>query len=124
MPLVLLTVVLGNCAADSNSIMPEFLKQPAAKRELEQPPDVASIIRGSIATTFTTGSNPTGISFSFPVPYRYGGWMTCVRANVTGITGRPMGLQTFLVNIDQDRVYRRERITAAHWCDSEVFQPI
>jgi hypothetical protein len=104
--------------------MPEFLKQPAPKVGVEQPPDVASIVRSDITTIFTAGSNPINVAFSFPIPAQYGGWTTCIRASVTGATGRPMGLQTFLINIDQGRVERRERVDEHHWCDRESFQPL
>jgi hypothetical protein len=121
----LAAIVLCGCAADANtSFMPEFLKQPAPKVEVKQPPDVASIVRSDITTIFTAASNPTDIAFSLPIPAKYGGWTTCIRASVTGATGRPMGLQTFLVNIDQGRVERREHVDDHHWCDRETFRPL
>jgi hypothetical protein len=120
-----LPVILCGCAVDANnSFMPDFLKQRAAKAEVEQPPDVASIVRGNMTAVFVEASSPTDISFSFPVRAKYGGWTTCLRASVNGATGRPMGVQTYLVNIDQGRVERRERVDDKHWCAKEIYQPL
>ncbi|WP_156041932.1 hypothetical protein [Bradyrhizobium sp. URHD0069] len=57
-----LSIVLGGCAADANtSFIPEFLKQPAPKVDVDQPPDVASIVRSDITTIFAAGSLSTSI---------------------------------------------------------------
>src|ERR1700676_936580 len=91
-----LPTVLCGCASDANvSYLPEFLEQPAPKVSVEQPPDVASIVRSDIIAIFTAASNPTDVAFSFPIPARYGRWTTCIRASVTRATGRPMGVTDF-----------------------------
>jgi hypothetical protein len=124
--ILVLSISLPGCAVDSNvSYMPEFLKQRAPKsNEIEQPPDVGSIIRGNVAAVFTPTAFPTNIKFSFPIPAKDGGWTTCIRASVNGATGRSMGEQTFLVNIDHGEVGRREHVDDNHWCAREVYQPI
>lgn len=123
--IMVLSISLCGCAVDSNvSFMPDFLKQRAPKNEIEQPPDVSSIIRGNVAAVFTPAAFPTNIKFSFPIPAKDGGWTTCIRASVNGATGRSMGEQTFLVNIDHGEVGRREHVDDHHWCVREVYKPI
>jgi hypothetical protein len=121
-----LATTLCGCAVDRGvSYMPEILKQAAPKKaEVEQPPDVGSILRDKTTAVFTVASSPTNIKFSFPVPANDGGWTTCVRASVHGATGRSKGTQTFLVNIDHGEVGRREHVDDKHWCARETYQPI
>jgi hypothetical protein len=120
-----LPTMLCGCAVDTYvSYVPDFLKQVAPKLEVEQPPGVASIVRGNIAGIFMEASAPKNVTFSFPVPAKHGGWTTCIRASVYGATGRPMGMQTFLVDIDQGRVERREHVDESHWCVRETYQPL
>jgi hypothetical protein len=121
-----LAATLCGCAVDRGvSYMPEFLKQAAPKKaEVEQPPDVGSILRSNTSAVFTLAASPTNIKFSRPVPANDGGWMTCVRASVHGATGRPIGTQTFLLNIDHGEVGRRELVDDNHCYAHETYQPI
>jgi|SRR6266404_9674913 len=120
-----LPVMLGGCAVDSHATyVPDFLKQTAPKVAVEQPPDVASIVRVNLAAIFVEASAPKNVAFSLPLPAKYGGWTTCIRASLYGATGRPMGMQTFLVDIDQGRVERREHVDDGHWCARETYQPL
>ena len=122
-----LAVPLCGCGAvDSQvSYVPAFFKQTAPKvAEVEQPPDVHPLIRNNIAVIFTAAAAPSNISVSFPVPAKYGGWTTCVRASAKGITGRSVGLQTYLVSIDHDQIGQRERVDDAHWCAQETYDPL
>src|SRR5260370_2047807 len=85
-----LPVMLGGCAVDSQATyVPDFLKQTAPKVAVEQPPDVASIVRVNLAAIFVKASAPTNVAFSFPVPPKYGGWPACIHASMSSPTGRP-----------------------------------
>ena len=119
-----LAVTLCGCGAvDSNvTYLPESFRQPAAKTEIEQPPDVHLIVRNNISEVFTTASSPTNISVSFPIPAKYGGWNACVRASVHGATGRSIGTQTYLLNIENKQIGRRERVDDNHWCAKETYE--
>jgi hypothetical protein len=104
--------------------MPDFLKQRSSPAAVEQPPDVAVIVRSNINAVFTAASAPTDIRFSLPVLAKYGGWDTCIRASVTGATGKRLGERTFLVNIDNNQIGRREPVDDNHWCAKENYQKL
>jgi hypothetical protein len=104
--------------------VPEAFRQPGKQAEIEQPPDVAAVLRGNPAAVFTEASAPSQLRYSFPVPSKFGGWDSCVRGTVNGVTGRSLGVQTVLVNIDHGKVGRRERVGNEHWCARESYQPL
>ena len=121
-----LIVTLGGCGAVDSAVtyLPESIRQPAPKVAIEQPPDVHLILRNNISAIFTAASSPTNISVSFPVPAKYGGWTTCVRASVHGVNGKSLGTQTYLMNIEHDQIGPRERVDDSHWCTKETYQPL
>ena len=123
---VLLAAGLLGCAVDSNlSIAPDFLKQPAALSSApDAAPDVASLLKSNVNAVFAQGSSPADLRFSPPVAGKYGGWDTCVQGDVVGVTGQPLGIQTYLVNIDRNQVGRRERVGSDHWCARQTYKPI
>jgi len=89
--------------------LPENFRQPAPKvAEIEQPPNVHLIVRNNISAIFMAAASPSNISVSFPVPAKYGGWTTCVKATAQGVTGRSVGTQTYLVNIEHDQIGQRD----------------
>jgi hypothetical protein len=47
-----------------------------------------------------------------------------VKASVNGATGRSIGSQTYLVNIDHGQISRRERVDDSHWCATERYDPL
>jgi hypothetical protein len=51
------------------------------------------------------------------IPAQHGGWTTCVKAMTTG---RSLGTQTYLVNIEHDLIDRREHVDDTHWCAKEM----
>jgi len=122
----LVAPLFGCGAVDSGvTYLPESFRQPAPKlAEIEQPPDVHLIVRNNISTIFMAAASPSNISVSFPVPAQYGGWTTCVKALARGITGRSLGTQTYLVNIEHDRISQREHVDDAHWCAKETFESL
>jgi hypothetical protein len=121
----LIPPLCGCGAVDSGvTFLPESFRQPASKVEIEQPPDVHLIVRNNISAIFTTAASPSNISVSLPVPAKYGGWTTCVRASARGITGRSLGTQTYLVNIEHDQISLREHVDDTHWCTKETFESL
>ena len=121
-----LAVPLCGCGAVDSGVtfLPESFRQPAPKVEIEQPPDVHLVVRSNISAIFMATASPSNISVSFPVPAKYGGWTTCVRATAHGITGRPLGTQTYLVNIEHDQISERELVDGNHWCARETYQSL
>ena len=126
MTLILVSVGLCGCAVDANfSYAPDFMKQAGPRQPVaETPPDVGGFLRTNVNAVFAQGASPTGIRFSQPVASKYGGWDTCVKGDVVGVTGQSLGGQTFLVTIDQDRVGRRERVGTEHWCARQTYTPL
>jgi hypothetical protein len=123
--LSLLTVGLYGCAVDSNiSYVPDVMKQAAPQPAVHQAPDVGALLKTNVNAVFAQGSSPTGVRFSPPVAGKYGGWDTCVKGEVVGVTGQPLGMQTFLVTIDNDRIGRRERVGPEHWCARQTYTPL
>src|SRR5260370_12335713 len=99
-----LVIPLYGCGAVDRGVtylpLPESFRQPAPKvAEIEQPPDVHLIVRNNIAVIFMAAASPNNISVSFPVPAKYGGWTTCVKATAQGGTGRFLGPPNYLVDI-------------------------
>jgi hypothetical protein len=121
-----LAVMLCGCGAvDSNvTYLPEAFRQRASKTEIEQPPDVHLIVRDHVSEVFTTASAPTNIGLSSPIPAKYGGWNVCIRASIHGATGRSIGMQTYLMNIEHSQIGSRQRVDEDHWCVKETYQPL
>ena len=86
-------------------------------------PDVRALLQSNLDAVFLPAAAPTDIAFSTPKP-SFSEWTTCVKANVNGATGRPIGSQTFLVSIDHGQVSRRERVDQGHWCAMEHYDPL
>jgi hypothetical protein len=92
-------------------------------QDSEPAPDVRAVLHADLSAVFLSTAGPTNISFSQPKP-SFSEWTTCVRADVNGATGRPIGSQTYLVNIDHGRISRREHIDEGHWCGNEHYEPL
>jgi hypothetical protein len=122
----LVTPLFGCGAVDSGvTFLPESFRQPAPKvPEIEQPPDIHLIVRSDISAIFVAAALPSNISVSFPVPAKYGGWTTCVKATARDITGGSLGTQIYLVNIEHDRISQREHVDGTHWCAKETFETL
>ena len=118
-------LTLGACAVDSHmsyvSYLPDSLKQASPAVAVEAPPDVLAILRGNINDVFLSTSAPTNIQYTLPVLAKHG-WETCVKANVTGATGKPLGERTYLVNIDHNQIGDRQ--DASDRCASETYRPL
>jgi hypothetical protein len=122
-----LAIPLCGCGAVDSQVtyVPAFFRQPAPNAvEIEQPPDVHLIVRNNISAIFMAAASPNNISVSFPIPAQYGGWTTCVKATTTGVTGRSLGTQTYLVNIEHDQIGQRVHVDDTHWCAKETYQSL
>jgi hypothetical protein len=122
----LVTPLFGCGTVDSGvTYLPESFRQPAPKvAEIEQPPDVHLIVRNNISAIFMAAALPSNVRLSFPVPAKYGGWTTCVKASARGITGTSIGTQTYLVHIEHDQISQREHVDDTHWCAKETFESL
>jgi hypothetical protein len=118
-------LTLGACAVDSQmryvSYLPDSLKQANPAAAVEAPPDVLAILRANINDVFVSTSAPTNIQYTVPVPAKHG-WDTCVKASVTGATGKPLGERTYLVNIENNQI--GDRRDAADRCANETYRPL
>ena len=118
--------MLGACAVDPHmyyaSELPDSLKQASASTKAEVPPNVAAILRGNIDSIFVSTSAPTNIQYSFPVQAKHRGWQTCVKATLTGATGKPLGERTYLVNIDRNQI--GDRRDGVDQCTKETYHPL
>ena len=118
-------LTLGACAVDSHmsyvSYLPDSLKQASPAVAVEAPPDVLAILRDHINDVFVSTSAPTNIQYTLPALAKHG-WEICVKASVTGATGKPLGEQTYLVNIDHNQI--GDRRDASDRCANETYQPL
>jgi hypothetical protein len=87
----------------------------------EPPPDMRLILRTKLAEFFLPSATPTDIGFSTPRRTALD-WTVCIRANVNGAAGGSIGQQTYLFNIERDKVVRQEHVASPHWCINENFQ--
>ena len=118
-------IVAALTGCDSYARMsPDFMKLRAApEREVEAAPDARQIVRDNVAAIFLTQAAPQNVAVSRAE--RHGGhWMSCVRASVTGLTGKPVGLQTFAITFERGKIISRERADASHRCATQSYEPV
>ena len=120
-------LALAGCGfADSHSPVPEFMRtKESAPPPLEPPPDVKQLVREHLDAVFTAASAPRDVQVS---PARHDlrgpGWTACVRAELTSATGKPLGIQTYRITINDGAIFDRQRVEAEDTCLSESFEPI
>jgi hypothetical protein len=120
-------LVLAACGfADSRSPVPEFMRLKEADAPLpEPPPHVKQIVRDKLDFVFVAASIPHDVHVSQPHHAARGqGWTACVRAEVNGATGKPMGVQTYRITISGGAIIDRERVEGDDNCASEAYEPI
>ena len=121
------TLVLAGCGlADSRSPVPEFMRnKESAAPPLEQPPDVKQLVRGHLDSVFTAASAPHDVQVS-PVRHdlRGAGWTACVKAELNSATGKPLGVQTYRITIEEGVILDRRRIEEDDTCLTESYEPI
>jgi hypothetical protein len=114
--------LLAACGiADSRAPVPRFMraKEPSAPR-LEAPPDIRRLVAEKLDMVFTAGSSPTGVRVSQPIHNPRGpGWIACVRAELTSVTGGSLGSQTYRIFINDGTIGDRQRVEADDECEME-----
>jgi hypothetical protein len=120
-------LALTGCGfADSHSPLPGFMraKEPGPP-PLEAPPDVKRLVGAKLDSVFTAASRPTHVEVSHPLHDPRGlGWTACVRAELTSVTGTPLGTQTYRISINEGVILDRRHVEANDICASENYEPI
>ena len=120
-------LTLGGCGfGDVRSPLPEFMR--AKKPEppaLEPAPDVKRMLKEKLDSVFTAASQPSNVRFSEPRPNLRGpGWTACVKAEVISVTGKPLGTQTYRVEIAGGVIADRRQVEPEDTCTTETYEPI
>jgi hypothetical protein len=118
---------LAGCgAADSHTKLPKFLLQPESQPQRVDPePDVKQLLRDKLDSVFTAASHPRHVRVSPPRREPNGpGWTACVKAELTSVTGRSLGTQTYLATISGGLILDRRRVEADDNCASETYEGI
>ena len=118
--------MLAACSADSHAPVPKFLRtDEAAPRRLDPEPDARQLVRDRLDQVFTAASHPRHVRVSPPRREPNGaGWTICVRAELTSVTGRSLGTQTYLATINGGVIQDRRRVGADDNCASETYEGI
>jgi hypothetical protein len=121
-------LLLAGCGfADSRSpVVPEFMRVKAPEPPpLEAPPDVKRLVSEKLDAVFTAASHPTQVQVSKPIHDPRGrGWTACVRAELTSVMGKPLGVQTYRITITEGVIADRQHIDADDTCASESYEAI
>ena len=120
-------LVLAGCGlADSRSPVPEFMRnKPVDPPPPEPPPDVKRLLRDNLESVFTAASRPHHVQVSPPRrEVRGSGWTACVKANLTSVTGKPLGTETYRIIVSGGTIIDRRRAEAVDNCASETFEPV
>ena len=120
-------LVLTGCGfTDVRSPVPEFMRAKAPEPPpLEPAPDVKRLVGEKLDSVFLAASRPTGVRVSPPRPELRGvGWTACVKAELTSVTGKPLGTQTYRISITNGAIFDRHRVEADDTCTGESYEPI
>ena len=120
------SLMLAGCGiADSRSPLPEFLRTKDSPPPPEAPPDVKQLVREKLDSVFVAQSNPQQVQVSPPRHDLRGlGWTACVKAELTNAVGKPLGMETYRITINNGVILDRHRAEAEDTCASESYQPI
>lgn len=98
------------------------LFEPESKpRQADPRPDVKKLIGGNLPAVFGR-TTVKDVNVGPPRPNGYG-WTACVRAEVTGIVNRSIGVQYIMVEIDGGQIGLRRPAEPRDRCESETFAP-
>ena len=117
---------MGGCGyADANATyIPEMLRYKTTAPQPEIIPDVKAMLRENPAKVFSTRAPPKNIQVSVPRRNPAGpGWTACVRAEVAGVTGRSIGVKTYLLSVDHGKIGDRRLADDSSGCASETYEP-
>ncbi|SDR87877.1 hypothetical protein [Bradyrhizobium canariense] len=120
-------LALGGCGfADSRSPLPEFMRvKESDPPPLEPPPDVKELVRNHLDSVFMAASAPRNVEVS---PARHDlrglGWTACVKAELTSANGKPLGVQTYRISINEGLIFDRRHVEEEDTCLSESYEPI
>ncbi len=119
-------LMLTACAADTHSVLPDFMKAQASMARPPDPtPDVKQLIRGRLDTVFVATSLPRQIRVSPPHRDVHGpGWTACVRAELNSATGSALGTQTYRITIEEGSIVDRRRAGNDDNCVTERYEPV
>ena len=120
-------LTLGGCGfGDVRAPLPEFMRAKAPDPPSpEPPPDVKRLLRERLDAVFLAASQPTNVRVSEPRPNLRGpGWTACVKAEVTSVTGKPLGTQTYRVEISGGLIADRRQVEPEDTCIGETYEPI
>jgi hypothetical protein len=120
------SLMLAGCGiADSRSPLPEFLRTKDSPSPPEAPPDVKQLVREKLDSVFVAQSNPQQVQVSPPRHDLRGlGWTACVKAELTNAVGKPLGIETYRITINNGVILDRSRAEAEDTCATENYQPI
>jgi hypothetical protein len=121
------TFVLAGCGfTDARSPVPEFMRLREPEPPPQEPsPDVRRIVGEKLDSVFVAAAQPTKVQVSTPRhDLRGPGWTACVKAELTSVTGKPLGTQTYRITITNGVVSDRRHIEADDTCVSESYEPI
>jgi hypothetical protein len=120
-------LLLAGCGlADSRSPVPAFMRNKAVDPPPpEPPPDVKQLVRQNLDTVFTAASNPRVVRVSPPRrELRGAGWTACVKAELTSVTGKPLGTETYRIIVSGGVIADRRRAEDGDNCTSESYEPL
>lgn len=120
-------LLLGGCGfGDVRAPLPEFMRAKAPELpSLEPPPDVKRVLKEKLDSVFMAASQPANVRVSEPRPNLRGpGWTACVKAEVMSVTGKPLGTQTYRVDISGGMIADRRQIEPEDTCTGEHYEPI
>ena len=118
---------LAGCGfTDARSPVPEFMRAKAPDPPpLEAPPDIKTMLREKLDAVFTPASRPTQVRVSEPRHNLRGpGWTACVKAEVVSVIGKPLGTQTYRIEISDGVISDRRQVEADDTCFIESYQPV
>jgi hypothetical protein len=120
------SALVGCGGADSHAKLPDFLLAKGPEpRPFDPEPDVRQLVRDNLAQVFTAASHPRHVRVSPPRREPNGtGWTTCIKAELTSVTGRSLGTQTYLATINGGVIRDRRRVEADDNCASETYEGI
>jgi hypothetical protein len=120
-------LTLAGCGfADIRAPVPEFMRAKAPEpAPLEPPPDVKRLLKEKLDSVFVAASQPANVRVSEPRPNLRGpGWTACVKAEVVSVIGKPLGTQTYRIEISEGVVTDRRQIEPEDTCNNESYEPI